>query len=620
MAALLDLRMPGVYTQEIPTLPPTVGVIPSAVPIFIGYTEKADKKGDDLYLKGTRVKSMFQYEEWFGGAPLSQIEVAIDDRETNAQRPAIKIHNVSELKHKMYHAMRFYYMNGGGPCFIMSVGNYDSDLSKDALISGIQAAIKVRDATIMVFPDGTSLNDTNYKDVISKALQHCEKMKNRVTIIDVRDFGEDLEEIENVFQTNMPTEIDFKKYGMAYYPFLETGLSYAYAQDEVSVIDHIQTLSDTNKAQVDALATDTTNALNALFSAKNALNGAKKKKEFLSSLKTAVEEYPAQLSEDEFNALSDEEKDQRKNIGQKILMNINKMAARAGQTVPGGLKDELDTGNGKPTEKLDEEITNATTELDTANTEYDAKKTEYDTAKKKAIDGITSADGKKIRVYTGSQMSGLVDDNNLLYGKIKDAIAHYPVIMPPSSAMAGVYVRTDATQGVWKAPANVSVFGAIKPIIDIDDDLHANLNAPSNGKSINAIRTYPGRGLLVYGGRTLAGNDLEWRFVNVRRTFCFIEDSIARAMLDFVFEPNTQQTWIKVRAMIKSFLNRLWKAGGLFGNTPEDAYEVVVGEPESMSVDDVLAGIMRVFIKVAVSRPAEFIVLQYEHKFELVEA
>ena len=91
-------------------------------------------------------------------------------------------------------------------------------------------------------------------------------------------------------------------------------------------------------------------------------------------------------------------------------------------------------------------------------------------------------------------------------------------------------------------------------------------------------------------------------------------------MQDFVFAPNNEQTWIKVRAMVRSFLNRLWKAGGLFGNTPEDAYEVVASHPESMSTDDVLNGIMRIFIKVAVARPAEFIVLQYEHKFEVVES
>jgi phage tail sheath protein FI len=237
-----------------------------------------------------------------------------------------------------------------------------------------------------------------------------------------------------------------------------------------------------------------------------------------------------------------------------------------------------------------------------------------------AKSGVKSAGVRYDVPLSGVSLLALKDVNNLVYGKIKDAIFNFPVTLPPSGAIAGIYVRTDASAGVWKAPANVSVYGGIKPALDIDDDLHANLNAPSNGKAVNAIRTYPGRGLLVYGARTLAGNDLEWRYVNVRRTFCFIEDSIANAMQDFVFEPNNEQTWIKVRAMIRSFLNRLWKAGGLYGNTPDDAYEVICSAPDSMSDDDVLNGIMRIYVKVAVARPAEFIVLQYEHKFELVES
>ena len=189
--------------------------------------------------------------------------------------------------------------------------------------------------------------------------------------------------------------------------------------------------------------------------------------------------------------------------------------------------------------------------------------------------------------------------------------------MPPSAAIAGLYVAVDASQGPWRAPANFSLAGVIKPTVEIDDDLHADLNSDSNsGKSINAIRSYDGKGVLVFGARTLAGNDLEWRYVNVRRTFCFIEDSIARAMQDFVFAPNTRDTWIKVRAMIGNFLIGIWQAGGLFGNTADEAYQVNVGMPETMTDVDVLEGRMIVEIKLRVSRPAEFIILRYEHKFQ----
>ena len=111
MAALLDLRMPGVYTQEIPTLPPTVGVIPSAVPVFIGYTEKAEKKGESLLLKPTRVKSMKEYQDWFGAPPKVDITVDIDDTEGVSPKPSVNVVYPVKMDFKMYHSMLFYYAN-----------------------------------------------------------------------------------------------------------------------------------------------------------------------------------------------------------------------------------------------------------------------------------------------------------------------------------------------------------------------------------------------------------------------------------------------------------------------------------------------------------------------------
>lgn len=539
MPALLDLRMPGVYTQEVPTLPPAVGVIPSAVPVFIGYTQKAEKNGEDLTYKPTRIKSMKEYEDWFGGAPTTTIKVDVDDRESNPRRPEVRIIETSELYYKMYHSLQLYYANGGGPCFILSVAKFATTAAApDATLFGdtcFNALKKAKDVTILVFPDGTSMTPVAYKGIIEKALPHCVKMKNRITVIDVHG-GEDASKItENVeaFQNSMPSDIEIKKYGMAYYPYVHTGLSYSFLDTEVTVRNH-------HRVNAEKIAAD------------------------------------------------------------------NVAAAMLAKTIA-----DLAVANDTP--PLDPALTAAAAAAATALTAAQ-------TALTTAIDAATADTNVKIISVKGNDLGQIKTSRDILYNKIIEAIRNYGVIMPPSPAIAGIYVRTDATQGVWKAPANVSVFGTIKPAIELDDDDHASLNAPDNGKAINVIRAYPGRGILVYGGRTLAGNDLEWRYVNVRRTFCFIEDSIARAMQDFVFEPNTSQTWIKVKSMIGSFLNTLWKAGALYGDTPDAAYQVIVGEPESMSVQDVLGGIMRVIIKVAVARPAEFIVLQYEHKFELTEA
>lgn len=605
MAALLDLRMPGVYTQEISTLPPTVGVIPSAVPVFIGYTQKAEKKGDSLLGKPTRIKSMKEYQDLFGSAPLQQIEVAVDE---SAGSPEVKVTEPADFLFKMYHSLLFYYANGGGPCFILSVGNYDAAPAAQELTDAIASLTKVQEVTILVFPDGTSLTETAYKGVIETALQHCSKMKDRVTVIDLHDVnGDDLSAIEAGFQTNMPSDIELKKYGMAYYPYIKTIFSYNYAEAGVVVKSHVQS-SPAPTATVDDLKAKGAAyqaAVKAYPPTVSKVSDLTAQQDVLTYLKTTLEAYKTANS-----TATDAQ----------LLTQLNKIAADSGKAVPEDLADDLAAADAAPITILGTALTAVQTDLGTANTAATAAKKAVDDTLKAVKDALAALPKGTSIPLANFSLDLIKDANNLIYGKIKEGISNLAVTLPPCGAVAGIYVRTDANAGVWKAPANVSVMGGIRPALDIDDDLHANLNAPSNGKAINVIRTYPGRGLLVYGARTLAGNDLEWRYVNVRRTFCFIEDSVAIAMQDFVFEPNTEQTWIKVRAMIKSFLNRLWKAGGLYGNTPADAYEVICSAPESMSDDDVLNGIMRIYIKVAVARPAEFIVLQYEHKFELVES
>jgi phage tail sheath protein FI len=136
------------------------------------------------------------------------------------------------------------------------------------------------------------------------------------------------------------------------------------------------------------------------------------------------------------------------------------------------------------------------------------------------------------------------------------------------------------------------------------------------GKSINAIRAFTGKGTLVWGARTLAGNDNEWRYVSVRRFFNMVEESVKKATGQFVFEPNDANTWVKVRAMIENFLILQWRAGALAGAKPDDAFYVRVGLGQTMTADDILNGFMNVEIGLAVVRPAEFIILKFSHKLQ----
>src|SRR5690606_34575743 len=156
-----------------------------------------------------------------------------------------------------------------------------------------------------------------------------------------------------------------------------------------------------------------------------------------------------------------------------------------------------------------------------------------------------------------------------------------------------------------------------RPAITITNDLNDNLNVDAtSGKSVNAIRAFAGKGILIWGARTLAGNDNEWRYVSVRRFFNFVEESVKKASGAFVFEANDANTWVKVRTMIENFLTLQWRAGALAGAKPEHAFYVRVGLSQTMTADDVMNGYLIVEIGMAVVRPAEFIVLRFSHKMQ----
>ena len=201
------------------------------------------------------------------------------------------------------------------------------------------------------------------------------------------------------------------------------------------------------------------------------------------------------------------------------------------------------------------------------------------------------------------------------YKQTITAAARYLSTLPVAPAMAGVYTATDSNYGVWKAPANVTLNTAIAPTVALSDVTQGTLNVDAlSGKSVNAIRAFKGLGVMVWGGRTLDGNSDDWRYVNVRRTMMMIEQSVKLAARAYVFEPNTPNTWATLRSMINSFLFNLWKQGALLGTSPTEAYTVNVGLGSTMTTDDVLEGLLKVTVLVALVRPAEFIVLTFEQQ------
>ncbi len=215
-----------------------------------------------------------------------------------------------------------------------------------------------------------------------------------------------------------------------------------------------------------------------------------------------------------------------------------------------------------------------------------------------------------------STLAELKTINNAYYFMAKNAITNIELLLPASCGVVGQYATVDNNRGVWKAPANVGIDYAIKPEIIITSKQQADLNVDTtSGKSINVIRSFPGRGsAIIWGARTLAGNDNEWRYVSVRRFFNMVEESTKNATEQFVFEPNDRNTWVRVKSMIENYLTQQWKAGALMGASTKEAFFVHVGLGETMTELDLWEGRMIVEIGMAVVRPAEFIILRFMHK------
>ncbi len=185
--------------------------------------------------------------------------------------------------------------------------------------------------------------------------------------------------------------------------------------------------------------------------------------------------------------------------------------------------------------------------------------------------------------------------------------------IPPAGAIAGVYAQTDAQRGVWKAPANVQITGITGLSHQLSQaEISAASVSPSDGKSINPLKTFTGKGPLVWGSRTLAGNDNEWRYVPVRRMGTMIEQSIQQSLKWVVFEPNDANLWTSVEATIGDYLQVLWREGAFAGSNPQEAFFVKCGLGSTMTASDIQSGKLIVEIGFAPVRPAEFVVRRLE--------
>lgn len=633
----LTLNTPGVYVEEVNLLPPSVAQVATAIPAFIGYTEKAENPdGSPLKLIPTRITSMLDYETFFGKADNQKlITVNVVGETINAD-----LDPLNRSPFAMYYSMQMYFANGGGPCYIISVGGYDAITpTKTDLKAGLTELEKEDEPTLILFPDATALSANDLYDLSNDALMQCNKLQDRFSIIDCRMSNPKNPSNANVtsdftsLRNGISDDTNFRKYGASYYPYLKSSLDYQYKESEVSVsiaasgnynsqvlaisngpVNNIKTLFTTYKMELTALQTTVSGGDNAQALALiptirgKILQVINNSDALVSSLTDMVN-----ISRNVI-AANDPQTPETATLIQETNALDGWITANPESLnlVLSGRLDDLNLAIDKVT--VGDVLTDVLADLTTPDVVADITTIQNTNG---AIDKLIDALGPFSSGTSTSLLSDLKTTNNVLYNRIKVAISQIPVLLPPGSSIAGVYARTDAASGVWKAPANTSLNYVVGPNYNISNDTQGTMNIhPGTGKSINAIRSFTGRGTLVWGARTLAGADNEWKYISVRRFYNMVEESVKNATEGFVFQANDANTWVQVRAMIENFLILQWKAGALAGAKPEQAFYVKVGLGSTMTADDVLNGRMIVEIGMAVVRPAEFIVLRFSHMMQ----
>lgn len=540
-------KTPGVYVEEISTLPPSVAEVSTAVPAFIGYTEKGHT-GDGPVIG--RVNTLLEYEQRFGGPKpaVFSVNTDADDRVTGVAR-VLPTGITADPQFLMYYAVSHYFKNGGGSCYVVSVGHYPATLDEKQLDAGLKLLEQEDEPTLILLTDAVNLDAAQYHALCQSALAQCKKLGDRFAILDVKRNAAKNTADADAFRNGFSS--DALAYGAAYYPYLETTLSYAYEESGVTI-------------------------------------------------------YPPWSKEIAKNA-------------------IRVTFAELGGATP-SVTVTHDAAAAAPSFSVTGRVLTVTVAPTDTGAEIAAAWTAWKsdtTHNALGFNVIQDGDGKGVLVAGATPLgevrtlAAIKSTNTALYNQVKARLAAERVVLPPSAAVAGIYASVDRDRGVWKAPANASVSAVIGPVTKITNDDQEGLNVdPTAGKSINAIRAFTGKGTLVWGARTLAGNDNEWRYVSVRRLFNMIEESARKATSFAVFEPNDMTTWLKVKGMIESFLYGLWERGALAGPAPASAYFVNVGLGKTMTTQDVLEGRMIVEIGVAAVRPAEFIILRFTHKLQ----
>lgn len=582
---MMQQKTPGVYVEEVSKFPPSVAGVATAIPAFIGFTEKGER------FVPVKVTSLLDYTTKFGDS----CTLTIDS--------AGKLHG---HKFVMHDSIRLFYDNGGGTCYVIPVGNYETaDFEAETytgknneLLTQLQ---KVDEITLICMPDAALLLSQAQLDSLQKSiLSHCGKMKDRFAILDPKQY-ENLDEAMKKFREG--TGSDKLSYGAAYYPYLKTTYTKEIKYDQMKNAPAVKgamaeaTLSD-------PIVMDYSNVINNVNGRYvAALNGLQDKKKLLEDFlieglttkeilsKISTENIPNEIIDEICDKIENGENfdDDIHAINEKMAF-ANKFSVENGAiALDGNFKFESAGFN-----KLQMEVFN-------------------DIVKEvKSTTAIRESELKSNPLIVNALINQIPN-----YNKILAAYQDEASVITPCGAIAGIYCATDNSKGVWQAPANISIASVSDVTEMISDEEQENMNVDTtSGKSVNAIRFFTGKGILVWGARTLDGNSNEWRYVSVRRLFNYVEESVQKSTAWAVFQPNDSSTWMKIQCQIENFLTSLWREGALAGATPDKAFFVNVGLGVTMTADDIYNGNLIVEIGLAAVRPAEFIILQFSHKVQ----
>lgn len=616
-------KTPGVYVTEFAAFPPSIVGVATAVPIFIGYTAMAadPSSGKQMFMTAVPVSSMADYVNYFGGGfdakgvvqpgiAATAAASAIYDFQApsmsvpDAANPPVQTLNMYVVgtsntatgidtlpQFNLYSAMQLFYANGGGNCFVISVASYVDDsgaavtIDKTALLAGLDVSNVTRGGTMLVVPDACLLAPTvatkdnpsvyaDYGTVVCAMMTQASALQDRVAILDMPGALDPafwspagMLTQANAFYDEIAPAAPYFSYGAAYAPALESSLL---SLSDVSYTN----LWGTPGSQVLVNNLLTSQALTLYPNVKDASGNAQYAPSFVAIAARIAAAFPA---------------------GTSTPYDIPS-AGVTGTVVPAA-----------PLTPVPAVATAATTPppllVSVAAPTLYALPTGADTTADKLAAAEQALDQYLLNAVP-------------LMGQIQQILANQLNVVPPSGVMAGIWTQNDANRGVWNAPANLSLNEVISPKVNLTDLQQGDFNVPLNGNAIDILRAMVNRGTVVWGARTLDGNSLDYRYIQVRRTLIYIEQSIKTALEQFVFAANDGGTWTTVTATISNFLTQFWQAGGLMGDKASDAFTVACGVPTTMSGLDVLNGYMIVNVTVQLIHPAEFIELTFSQTMQ----